>query len=66
MDVPIRMRTISNVTHCYAISLKSGDKFLYYLIKVTLKEKASICYTIKENLLLSGRKFPTFVVVIIM
>ena len=43
MDVPIRMRTIYNVSHCYAISLKSGDKFLYYLTKVPLIEKASIC-----------------------
>ena len=46
------MRVIYNVKHRYAICLKFGDKFLIPLTKLVLEAKASICSTIKENLLL--------------
>ena len=59
------MKIIYNVRHCHAIRLKLGDKFLTFLIKLLLKGKASICSTIKENLLLYCRTFSAFVVVVI-
>ena len=52
VDLPIRMRIIYDVKHRYAIRLKFGDKFLTFLTKLVLKMKASICSTVKENLLL--------------
>ena len=55
MDLSIRMRAIYNVQHCHAIRLKFGDKFLTSLTKLVLEPKASICSTIKENLLLYCR-----------
>ena len=59
------MRVIYNVTHCYAIRFKFGDKFLTSLTKLALDAKASICSTVKENLLLYCCKFLAFVVVVI-
>ena len=64
MDLSIRMRVIYDVKYSYAILLKFGDKFLTSLTKLVLEAKASICSTIKENLLLYC-KFSAFVVVII-
>ena len=52
MGLSIQMRTIYNVKHRYAVSLKFEDKFKSFLPKLVLKEKASICSTIKENRLL--------------
>ena len=46
------MRVIYNVKHRYAIRLKFGNKSLTSLTKLELKAIASICSTIKENLLL--------------
>ena len=60
MNLPIQMRIIYNVKHCYANYSKFGDKFLTFLTKLVLKAKASICSTIKENLLLCCRKFSAF------
>ena len=65
MDPSIRIRIIYNVKHRYTIRLKFGDKFLTSLTKPVLEGKASICSTIKENLLLYCRKFSAFVVVVI-
>ena len=59
------MRVIYNAKHCSAVRLKFGDKFLTSLTKLVLEAKASICSTIKENLLLYCRKFSAFVVVVI-
>ena len=64
MDLSIQMKTFYNVGHCYAIRLKLGDKFLTFLIKLVFKGEASICSTIKENLLLYCRKFSAFIVVV--
>ena len=61
----IQMRVTYNVKHRYVICLKFGDKFLTFLTKSVVKAKASICSTIKENLLFYCRKFSTFVVVVI-
>ena len=52
------MRITYNVKHRYAIRKKLGDK-------AVLEKKASICSTMKGNLLLYCRKFSTFVVVFI-
>ena len=57
------MRVFYNVKHCYAIRLKFGDKFLTFLTKLVLEATASICSTIKENLLLYCRKFSAFATV---
>ena len=59
------MRVMYNAKHRYGIRLKFGDKSLTSLTKSVLKAKASTYFTIKENLLLYYRKFPTFVVVAI-
>ena len=59
------MRIIYNVKHRNVIRLKFGDKFLTFLTKLVLEEKASICPTIKENLFLYCGKFLAFVVVVI-
>ena len=45
------MKIICNVKHCYAILLKFGNEVLTSLIKLVLEAKASICSTIKKDLL---------------
>ena len=65
MDVYIRVRVIYNVKHHYAIRLKFGGKFLFFLTKLMLEVKSRTCSTIKENLLLYCRSFSTFVAVAI-
>ena len=64
MDLSVRLRIVYNVKCCYAIRLKFGDKFLTSLTNLVLQAKASICSTIKENLLLYC-KFSAFVAVVI-
>ena len=65
MDLSIRIRIIYNVRRGYAIRLKSGEKLLTFLTKQMLEGKASICSTIKENLLLYCRKFSALAVIVI-
>ena len=65
MDLSVIIRIVYNVKYRYAIRLKFGDKFLTSLTNLVLQAKASICSTIKENLLLYCRKFSAFVVVVI-
>ena len=65
MDRSIRMRIIYDVKHHYVIRLKVRDKFLTSLTKLSHEAKASICFTIKENLLLYCRKIPVYVVFVI-
>ena len=43
--------------------LKFEEKVLTFITKLVLEAKASICSTIKENLLLYYRRFSAFVVV---
>ena len=64
MDLSIQIRIIYNVRHRYAIRLKFEDKFLTFLTKLVLEGKASICSTVKENLLLYYRRFSPFAVVL--
>ena len=52
MVLPIQIRIIYKENYCYAILLKFGDKFLASLTKYVLETKASICFIIKENVLL--------------
>ena len=59
------MRAMYFIKHRYAIRLKFEDKFLTSLTKLVLEVKASICSTIKENLLLYCPKFSAFVVIVI-
>ena len=65
MDLPFRMRIICNLKHCYAIHLNSGDKFLTSQTNLVLEAKASVCSTIKENLLLYCRKFSVFIIAVV-
>ena len=64
MDLPIRMTIIYNKIHPDAICLKIGGNFLTSLTNRVLKVKASICSTIKENLLLHCCKFSVFVSIV--
>ena len=59
------MTMIDNVKHRNAILLKFGGKFLTSLTKLVLEGKPSICFTVKENLLASCRKFSPFAVAVI-
>ena len=65
MDLSIGMRIIYNVKYRNVIRFKFVDKLLTFLTDLVLEGKASILYTIKENLLLYSRKFLAFVVVVI-
>ena len=65
MDLSIRIKIIYNVRRGYAIRLKYGGKLLIFVTKYVLEAKASICSTIKENLLLYCLKFSALVVVVI-
>ena len=62
MDLPIQIGTFNNVKHAHVICLKSGDIFFSFLKMLLLEAEASICSTVKENLLLCYSMFPAFVV----
>ena len=58
------MRIIYDIEHLCAIRSKFGDKFLTSPTKLVLKAKASICFTIKEKLLLYFREISAFVFIV--
>ena len=65
IDLFIRMRFFYNVKHLHEIRLKVGNTFLTSLNKLVVETKASICSTMKENLVLRCRKFSVFAIVVI-
>ena len=64
MEWTIQVKIFNNVKHRHATSLKSGGRFFTSLIMLLCETKASICSTIKENLILYCCKFLTFVVAV--
>ena len=65
MDLPIRMRTFTNVKSCHVICLKSRYIFFTSLTKLGLEAIASFCITIQENLLLCYRTFSAVAIAVI-
>ena len=65
MDATIQTRMLNDVNHRYAICLKFGDRFYTSITMLGLETKASICFKIKEKLILYCCKFLVFVVAVI-
>ena len=57
------MTIFGNKKHRHSICLKVGDRFFTFL--TMLQAKASVYYTIKENLSLHCRKFSPFPIAVI-
>ena len=62
LGLSIQMKVSNNAKHRNAVCLKVGDRLKFE--DKSLEAKASICSTIKENLILHCCKFPTIVVAI--
>ena len=65
IDLTTRMRIFNNVKHCHEICLTFGDRIFTSLTMLRLEAEASICSTVKENLLLYCSKFLVFVITVI-
>ena len=65
MDLTIQMRVFNNEKHCHAICLKVGDNAFTSLTMFGLEAKASICSSIKENLISCYHKFSAFALAVI-
>ena len=59
-DLTIQTKILNNVKYCHAIYLKLGDRVFVSLTMLELEAKASICSTIKENLILYCHKLSYF------
>ena len=58
------MRTFNNKKNRDSIILKFGEIIFSALTKSALQVKASICYTVKEKLLLFCHNFSTFAITV--
>ena len=59
------MRIFNSLKYNHAIYLKFGHIPLTSLTMLGLEEKAGICSSIKENLILNSRKFSAFVIAVL-
>ena len=63
MDLTIQMKMFKNVKCRHTICLKFGNRYFTSINMLECEAKASICYAIKENLILYCRKLSAFAVV---